>query len=140
MIPMRVQSAELVQLLRYIVNGAVATLVHFASLTFLIGPMNMRPVGFANFLGAVVGSVASFVGNRQFVFRAAGAPMQQQAVHFAALYAALALAHSTLMYFWCDWAGGNYHMGFLAATLLQFVLSYIANRRLVFMVDKRGLH
>lgn len=85
MIPMRWQRPEVVELLRYVVNGAVATLVHFAVLTFLIGPMNMRPVGFANFLGAVLGTAASFVGNRQFVFKAVSAPIQQQAVHFAAL-------------------------------------------------------
>jgi len=140
MIPMRWQRSEVVELLRYVVNGTVATLVHFAALTVLIGPMNMRPVGLANFLGAVLGTTASFFGNRQFVFKADGAPIQQQAVQFTALYAALALVHSTLMYIWCDWAGGNYQMGFLVATFLQFILSYIANRRLVFTIDKRDIH
>ena len=138
MIPMRWQRSECLQFLRYFVNGAIATLTHYAVLTFLVGPMNMLPIGFASFLGAAVGTTASFFGNRKFVFKTVYSPIEQQVIRFAILYSGLALIHGLLMYVWCDWAGANYHLGFLIATILQFILSYLFNRKMVFLNDKRG--
>lgn len=133
----RLESASVVRLLRYVLNGFIATGVHYAVLSLLVGPMALRPVGLANLAAAVSGTAASFIGNRQFVFRAVGGPVRQQAVRFATLYAVLALVHSACMYVWCDLLGRNYHVGFVAATALQFLLSYITNSRMVFKISEK---
>jgi len=126
------QRAAAARLLRYVFNGLLATGVHYLVLSVLINPLAVRPIGLANLVAAITGTVASFIGNRQFVFKAVNAPVQKQAIHFALLYAILAIIHSACMYLWCDILNRDYQVGFLLATGLQFLLSYIFNSSLVF--------
>lgn len=126
------ERVQVVRLMRYVFNGCVATGVHYGLLSLLAGPFGLRPFAVANLLAATAGIAASFFGNRQFVFRAVAEPARRQAAHFVMLYAVLALVHSACMYAWCDQLGKDYQTGFVAATALQFLLSYIANSRLVF--------
>jgi putative flippase GtrA len=126
------QRASVLRLLRYVLNGLLATGVHYLVLSVLINPLAVRPIGLANLVAAITGTAASFVGNRRFVFKAVNAPIQKQAIHFAALYAILAVIHSACMYLWCDILNRDYQIGFLLATVLQFLLSYIFNSRVVF--------
>ena len=65
---------------RYIVNGLVATAVHFAILTFNLEVVHMASAGLANFVAALCAISVSFMGSRHFVFRAAHAPAMRQAV------------------------------------------------------------
>lgn len=118
--------------MRYALNGLLATGVHYLTLTVMIGPLGVRPVGLANLMAAIIGIAASFVGNRRFVFKAVESPVKRQAVHFAVLYAILAVIHSACMYLWCDILNRDYQTGFLLATGLQFLFSYIFNSRVVF--------
>ncbi|MBP0500502.1 GtrA family protein, partial [Mycobacterium tuberculosis] len=62
--------AEFRQLLRYVINGLVATGVHFAVLTLLVEVVHVPSKGVANLLAAAVAIVSSFLGNRYFVFAA----------------------------------------------------------------------
>lgn len=130
--PVHFQRASFLRLLRYVLNGLLATGVHYLVLSVLINPLAMRPIGLANLVAAITGTAASFVGNRRFVFKAVNAPVQKQAVYFALLYAILAAIHSACMYLWCDILNRDYQIGFLLATGLQFLLSYIFNSRVVF--------
>ena len=132
MSPVHFQRASVLRLLRYVLNGLLATGVHYLVLSVLINPLAVRPIGLANLVAAITGTAASFVGNRRFVFKAVNAPIQKQAIHFAALYAILAVIHSACMYLWCDILNRDYQIGFLLATVLQFLLSYIFNSRVVF--------
>ena len=129
---MHFQRASVLRLLRYVLNGLLATGVHYLVLSVLINSLAVRPIGLANLVAAITGTAASFVGNRRFVFKAVNAPVQKQAVHFAALYAILAVIHSACVYLWCDILNRDYQTGFLLATGLQFLLSYIFNSRVVF--------
>ena len=129
---LRLERSSVLRLLRYAINGLLATGVHYALLSVLVGPMGLRPFALANLLAAVIGTVTSFFGNRQFVFKAVGGSVRLQAARFIAIYAALALIHSAYMYVWCDHFEKNYQTGFVLATALQFLLSYIANSLLVF--------
>lgn len=130
--PVQLQRASALRLMRYVLNGFFATGVHYLALSVMIGPLGVRPVGLANLVAAISGTAASFVGNRRFVFNAVESPVKRQAVHFAALYAVLALVHSACMYVWCDMLKKDYHLGFVLATGLQFGLSYVFNSKLVF--------
>lgn len=120
------------RLLRYIVNGLIATLVHYAVLSLGLEVLRIPSAGLANLLGAVAGIATSFLGSRYFVFRASDRPMLGQATRFVALYAAIALLHGATLWLWSDLGGLDYRPGFLLATCLQFVLSYFGNKHVVF--------
>jgi putative flippase GtrA len=120
------------RLARFVVNGLLAAGVHFAALYALLELVGLRSAGLANLLAAGPGVAASFLGNRYFVFRAGDAPWGGQAARFLALYAATALVHGAVLLCWTDLAGLDYRVGFLLATALQVVLSYLGNRTLVF--------
>ena len=139
MSPAQLPRASVLRLMRYVLNGLLATGVHYLTLSVMIGPLGVRPVGLANLVAAITGTAASFAGNRQFVFNVVASPVKRQALHFAALYAVLALVHSACMYVWCDMLKNDYQLGFVLATGLQFFLSYFFNNKLVFKAPRSTL-
>lgn len=117
---------------RYIVNGLVATAVHFAILTFNVELLHMASAGMANFVAAICAISVSFLGSRHFVFRAAHAPMIRQAIFFVILYTLIAVGHGLILYLWTDRAGMDYRLGFLVATCFQVACSFFGNKLWVF--------
>lgn len=121
------------ELFRYVVNGLFATAVHYAVLNFNIHVLGFASAGLANGVASIFGITASFIGNRYFVFRGGRtASCAPQAVRFVVLYVAIALLHTGVMWLWADYLGFDYRVGFLIATGLQFLLSFIGNKLLVF--------
>ena len=116
----------------YVANGVFATAVHFAVLWTNINVLGMSSAGMANLLAAVVGIGTSFAGNRWFVFRARGQAILGQATRYLALYAVIALMHGGVLWLWSDISHLDYRIGFVVATSLQFALSFVGNRYLVF--------
>ena len=55
---------ELSIFVRYLLCGATATLCHFAVLVIGVEVIGIDPIGAANALAAVIGSVVAFLGNR----------------------------------------------------------------------------
>ena len=53
---------------RYLVNGGVATVVHFFILTFNLKVLDWESAGLSNIVAAVCGTIVSFLGNRYYVF------------------------------------------------------------------------
>ncbi|CAN5343574.1 hypothetical protein BH11PSE14_BH11PSE14_15350 [soil metagenome] len=119
-------------IVRFLVNGVVATAVHFSVLWLNLHVFGVPSFGLANLFAAVVGITTSFLGSRYFVFRAASAPMHHQAWKFGLLYGALALMHGAVLYAWSDRLGLDYRIGFVLATGIQVACSYFGNKRLVF--------
>jgi putative flippase GtrA len=120
------------ELLRYLVNGALATAVHFLALHFFHEVLKLQSAGLSNLLAAPVGIAASFLGNRYFVFRRQDEPLLHQAMKFVVLYAVIALMHGALLYVWSDHLQLNYRVGFMLAVALQVALGYLAGKHLVF--------
>lgn len=120
------------QLVRYVVNGVIATAVHYAALRFCLEVLQMNSAGLANMLAAPVGIATSFLGSRYYVFQRRDTSIVQQAVRFLGLYAAIALLHGALLYAWTDLLQLNYSIGFLIAVGMQVVLGYLAGKYLVF--------
>lgn len=125
-------SAEHGRQLRYVVNGLVATGVHYAVLSFGLEQLRIPSAGLANLLAATAGITTSFLGSRYFVFRASDGSMLDQAARFVVLYASIALLHGAVLWLWTDIGRLDYRLGFLVATALQVMLSYWGNKRLVF--------
>lgn len=126
-------SAPRAELIRFIVNGLVATAVHFAVLTFNLKVLGFGSAGAANLVAAVFGITTSFLGSRFYVF--AGSAQQAwlpQVVKFSGLYAVTAVLHGLVLWAWTDRLGLDYRIGFVIATGMQVSLSYLGNKFLVF--------
>lgn len=120
------------QLLRYVVNGVVATAVHFGVLHFCIEVLHVPLAAAANAVAAVFGIAVSFMGSRYFVFRGQAGNVVRQGALFVLVYAGIALLHALVMYAWADRLGYDYRIGFVLATGMQMAFSFLANKFLVF--------
>lgn len=124
--------AHALEVLRYAINGLVATAVHFAVLAFNLQVLHFTSAGLANLLAALFGITTSFFGSRYFVFPRTGETILVEALRFSGLYGAIALLHGAVLLVWTDHFGFDYRLGFLLATALQVSLSYLGNKFLVF--------
>ncbi len=120
------------EIIRYIINGIVATAVHFSVLTFNMEVMQMSSAGIANFIAAIFGITVSFLGSRYYVYREHTGTFISHAMKFTVLYASIAILHGFILYIWTDLYGLNWRIGFLVATAVQVTLSYIGNKIWVF--------
>jgi len=128
---MKTQSTEL---MRYIINGFVATVVHYGVLTFNLHVLGIPSAGVANLVAAIFGITISFLGSRYFVFNRTDEAILTQAMKFSGLYGAIAVLHGCVLLMWTDWLGFDYRVGFLIATAFQVSLSYLGNKKMVFNV------
>ncbi len=120
------------EILRYGLNGLVATGVHYGVLTFNLKVLGFTSAGLANGIAALFGITCSFFGSRYFVFRKTDVPVLAQALKFSGLYGLIALLHASVLLVWTDWLAFDYRIGFLLATGVQVTLSYLGNKKLVF--------
>lgn len=120
------------QLLRYLINGLVATAVHYGVLRFNLEVLHMPLAGVANAIAAVFGIAVSFIGSRYFVFRATEKNVVRQGAVFLAVYGLIAALHGLILYVWTDRMGLNYSLGFLLATGMQMTCSFLINKFMVF--------
>ncbi len=120
------------EVVRFVINGLIASAVHYAALSFNLRVLEMSSAGLANFFAAWFGIAASFIGSRFFVFRNREEAVAQQAMRFLASYAAIACLHGLLLYAWTDRLHLDYTVGLILAAMMQAVLSYLGNKLLVF--------
>jgi putative flippase GtrA len=128
---MKQQAAEVS---RYVINGLVATAVHYGVLTVNLELLEFKSAGLANFVAATFGIATSFLGSRYYVFNRNQDQILHQALKFSGLYGAIAVLHGVFLFLWTDWQGLDYRIGFLFATGIQVSLSYLGNKFLVFKV------
>ncbi|SEA73702.1 GtrA family protein [Variovorax sp. YR216] len=124
--------SRVAEIARFLVNGLAAAAVHYLVLTINLKLLGIPSAGVANFIAAWFGITASFLGNRYFVFRQRNAPWRSQVGRFLAVYLPIACLHGLMLFAWTDVFHFNYTVGFLIATTIQTVLSYLGNKLLVF--------
>jgi putative flippase GtrA len=122
------------QAFRYLVNGGVATVVHFLVLTFNLRVLDWESAGLSNIVAAVCGTIVSFLGNRYYVFHGSTEPLFKQIYRFSFIYVAIAMGHGLILYVWSDVYRMNYIFGFMLATVFQVACSYSGNKLMVFKV------
>jgi putative flippase GtrA len=127
------------ELMRYGVNGLVATAVHYLVLFIGIELIQFSSVGLTNLMASTVGITASFIGNRYFVFQCTGETIATQLTKFAGLYVAIAIIHGFVLFIWSDHYGLNYNYGFVIAVIIQFSLGYLGLKMLIFKPARAGL-
>jgi len=132
-----IQRLEVVQhheLIRYTINGAIATFVHFSALQINLNILAMTSAGRANFIAALFGIFTSFIGSRYFVFKTKQMPILRQVFKFSGLYLIIATLHGFLLFGWTDILAWDYKVGFVLATAMQIFISYWGNKFLVFRI------
>lgn len=117
---------------RYIINGVVATSVHYFVLIANLELLHFQSAGGANFVAALFGISTSYFGSRYYVFKNTAESIISQASKFSILYGLIAILHGLVLFVWADWYAFSYNSGFLIATVLQVSLSYFGNKFLVF--------
>ncbi|MEH6515305.1 MAG: GtrA family protein [Halioglobus sp.] len=120
------------EIFRYILNGVLATIVHFSVLYLNIEVLGFESAGLSNLVAALFGISASYLGNRYFVFKRTDESFAKQAGLFVGLYSLIALGHGFILFTWTDIYLLDYRIGFIIATGFQFLLSYTGNKILVF--------
>ena len=120
------------ELVRYVINGIIATFINYLVLNFNILIIGIMSAGIANFIAAIFGISASFIGSRYFVYKNHTNRAISQLVRFLLLYTFLALLAGFVMYIWSDVYGFSYQIGFVIATVIQVLFSYFGNKVLVF--------
>ncbi len=120
------------QPVRYVINGLVATCVSYGVLSACIHLVHISSAGVANFIAAIAGITASFLGSRHFVFPGSTESVWHQLARFWVLYAILALMQAAVLFLWTDVARLDYRIGFLIGTFLQMVCSYFGGKHWVF--------
>ncbi len=120
------------QPVRYLINGLAATCVSYGVLSACIHILHVPSAGVSNFIAAVFGITASFLGSRHFVFPGTTESVWHQLARFWVLYAVLALMQAAVLFVWTDWAKLDYRLGFLIGTFLQMVCSYFGGKHWVF--------
>ncbi len=120
------------QPIRYLINGLVATAIHFLVLTINFKLLGWSSAGLSNLVASVFGIFASFIGSRYYVFQNSSEALSAQIYRFILLYLTIALLHGALLYIWVDKFSLNYIYGFGVATAMQVLLSYFGNKIMVF--------
>ena len=118
--------------LLFLVNGIIATIVHFSVLLVIFGVMRLGSAGAASLIASAVSSLVSFLGNKYFVFKIHRDSVVLQASRFTALYLMVAFFHGGFLLTWTDWFDWNYKVGFLVAVCFQVGIGYFGNKYYVF--------
>ncbi len=118
---------------RYILNGIIATSIHYSILLINVEIIKIDSIGIANFIAAIFGIFASFIGNKYFVFNEREGMLFKQVILFMLLYFSIALIHGVLLYIWSDVYDMDYRIGFIMAVIVQVLLSYTGNKKIVFI-------
>ena len=92
----------------------------------------LSPIALANIIACCFGILASFLGNKYIVFKSISGSFSLQFFHFLILYCFVAMLHGAFIYFWADFRGYNYRVGFLIATGLQVLITYNYNKIIIF--------
>ncbi len=120
------------EIVRYLINGVAATVLHFCVLYICIEIVNFGSAGFSNLIASILGITCTFLGNRYFVFHRYDQSFFDQAIKFAGLYISIALLNGSILLLWTDILGHEYKIGFLIVLGLQAIIGYFSAKKYVF--------
>ena len=119
-------------IVRFTINGLVATVVHYLAMVFAIYFLGITWFSVAYAFAFLFAVVTSFWGNKRFVFQHHQV-QDFQFVKFVTLYLGLLFMTSLTMWAVSDYGGLHYNTGFIIAVTLQFIGGYLGNRYLIFL-------
>jgi putative flippase GtrA len=116
---------------KFIVVGAVATLVHFLTLTFLVQVVSMPWPTAASAIGCVAGIATSYYGNYAWTF-VCSEPHRRVIGQFVGVYVLTMSVHTMLMYFQINFVRLDYVAAFVAATSFTTLMNFLLSKFAVF--------
>ena len=124
------------QTARYLVNGIIASLIHYFVLLFCLEVLKINSAGLSNFFSSVFGITSSFIGNRYYVFDNYKTSALSQLKKFLPLYYILSIVQGGILYFWSDLLNYNYNIGFAICILFQVIIGFLGGKYFVFNTNK----
>ena len=124
------------QTVRYLLNGILATLIHYFVLLFCLEILEIKSAGISNFFSSFFGIAFSFIGNRYYVFNNYNISALSQLKKFLPLYYILSIFQGGILYFWSDLLNYNYNIGFAICILFQVIIGYLGGKYFVFNTSK----
>jgi len=119
--------------IRFVINGVIATSIHFLVLYLCVDFLKIAYYGISNFIGAILGTSYSFLGNKFFVFKNSNNNILVQSYKFILLYTCMAINHGIFLYIWSDICDYNYMLGFFLITIVNTILSFFINKYKIFV-------
>lgn len=119
-------------LLKYIINGLSATLFHYIILRLLLINFYFEYYATADFIAAFFGICFSYLGNKFFVFKHSSSNHFVQYFIFLIFYFLMMVIHSSIIFIISDIYNVNFNIGFVIATLFQFLFTYYVNKTIIF--------
>ena len=118
---------------RFIINGLVATAVHFLVLSANVIFFSFNSAALSGFFASLAGITASFLGNRYFVFLPVRrGELLMQLTKFLPLYLSISVLHTSILFLLTDLNGLDYRGSFVVSTIFQSLLSYFCNKHIIF--------
>lgn len=122
-------------LLRYVVVGAFATLVHYVVLAIAVDLLRWPPVG-GTVSGALVGALVAYVGHRHVSFRS-GRAHQLALPRFFLVVSLGVCSNGAIVWVGTVVAGLHYWIPQLIATSVTVLLTFSLHRAWTFPTDTR---
>ena len=116
----------------FIINGLMATFVHFLLLVIFIEVFNMENIVVANISAGLLAIMFSFIGNRHFVFKSKTADLYSQIIKFLILYLIILFLHTLLMALLTVNIGLDYRISFVLVSAIMAITSFFMNKLIVF--------
>jgi putative flippase GtrA len=111
----------------YILVGGVATAFHYATLLAMVEVVHFAPT-FATMIGAVVGAIVAYAGNRRFTFSESMQSHQVALPRFLLLAALGSLMNGAIIWLGSDIGGLHYFLSQILATGLTLFVTFKLNR------------
>lgn len=122
--------------IRFAINGALATFLHFSILYLCLNLVVIDSAGLSNGIASFFGIGFSFMGNRYFVFRSQSQSIRRQFAKFFFAYVIIAIVHGVTLLIWTDFLNYDYRIGFVIAVIIQVILGYVFGSKYVFTQSK----
>ena len=132
-LPLIKRASKNQELMRFVINGVFASFIHFLVLWFFLKVLNFNSAAVSNIIASIFGIMASFLGNRYFVFIGHTEAFFTQLSKFSGLYVAIAVLHGISAYIITDIYSIDYRIGFIFALFVQVILGYLGSKYLVFL-------
>lgn len=120
------------QVILFILNGGMATVVHFSVLFLLIELFHVPSLVWANLTAGAVAITCSFMGNKYIVFNSHNEVMLHQLLKFVLVYICALFFHTFAIYELSSVYGIDYRVAFVVASFLVIMFTFLSNKLMVF--------
>jgi putative flippase GtrA len=122
------------EIIFFILNGIVATLVHFFILLVFIDVIQLDSLIISNIFAGIAGMTSSFLGNRKFVFNTSKVNLSEQLLKFIALYLSVIILHTVVISIFTNIFTIDYRISFVIASSFVISVSFLINKFVIFGV------